>query len=90
MKRIPSIVVSALLVSPASFVAVGCKTHEHTNTASSGSYPLTKCVVSGEDLGDKPYVFVYNGQTVKLCCEDCLPKFKADPAKYMAKLNEAK
>ena len=90
MKRIKSIALFALLASAASFTIVGCKTHEHMQSASSDSYPLTKCVVSGEDLGDKPYVFTHNGQTVKLCCKDCLAKFDKDPEQYMAKLNQAK
>jgi len=90
MKRIKSIALFALLAGAVSFTIVGCKTHEHMQSASSDSYPLTKCVVSGEDLGDKPYVFTHNGQTVKLCCKDCLAKFDKDPDQYMAKLNQAK
>lgn len=56
-------------------------------------YPaaLTTCLVSGEKLGEmgKPYVFVYQGQEVKLCCKKCLKEFDKDPAKYIAKINEA-
>ena len=68
-------VACALLSTAAAFAIVGCTRdgHDHSghmNAASGGSYPLTKCVVSGDDLGDKPYVFTHNGQTVKLCCKD--------------------
>jgi hypothetical protein len=76
-----------------SLAVSGCKTsHEMhgSSSVSSSKYPLTKCVVSDEDLGDKPYTFVHNGQTVKLCCADCETTFKKDPAKYMAKVNQAK
>lgn len=53
-------------------------------------YPLQKCVVSGEAYDhDKPYVFAYEGQQVKLCCKDCLKDFKKDPAKFMKKIDEA-
>jgi YHS domain-containing protein len=56
-------------------------------------YPaaLTTCPVSGEKLGEmgKPYVFVYQGQEVKLCCKNCLKDFNKDPAKYLAKIKEA-
>jgi len=90
MKTMKSIALFALLTGATSFTIVGCKTHEHMESASTGSYPLTKCVVSGEDLGDKPYVFAHNGQTVKLCCKDCLAKFDKDPEKYMAQINQAK
>ena len=57
--------------------------------APSSLYLIIKCVVSGEDLGEKPYVFTHNGQTVKLCCKDCLKDFKKDPAKYVKKIEEA-
>jgi hypothetical protein len=94
MKILRSIVTIALFAGALSFVVTGCSTegHGHSNhmEAASGSYPLTKCVVSGDDLGDKPYVFVRNGQQVKLCCKDCLAKFNEAPEKYLAKLNEAK
>ncbi|PWU15291.1 MAG: hypothetical protein C5B50_15570 [Verrucomicrobia bacterium] len=53
-------------------------------------YPMKKCVVSGEAFGqEKPYVFAYEGQQVKLCCKDCLKDFKKDPAKYMKKIEVA-
>ncbi len=94
MKRIQSISLLALLAGSLSIAFVGCKTHDDMHgssaAASGGSYPLTKCVVSGEDLGDKPYTFTHNGETVKLCCKDCLAKFNQDPAKYMAKIDAAK
>jgi YHS domain-containing protein len=28
----------------------------------------------------------YQGKKVYFCCKECIPKFKQDPAKYMAKL----
>jgi YHS domain-containing protein len=68
---------------------VGCASHEHSTAEASG-YPLTKCVVSGEDLGSTPYTFEHNGRTVKLCCKDCLAKFNQDPDKYMAMITPAK
>ena len=55
------------------------------------SYPLTTCVVSGDKLGEmgKPYVFVYQGQEVKLCCSGCKKDFDKDPAKYLKKIQDA-
>ncbi len=52
------------------------------------SYPLKKCIVSGEELGSmgKEVTLVQDGQEVKFCCKSCIKKFKADPAKYLAKL----
>ena len=92
-KKLKSVTVLALLASTVLVGPFGCSTDKQTDTmkaASNASYPLTKCVVSGEDLGDKPYVFTHNGQTVKLCCKDCLAKFNQEPDKYMAKITEAK
>ena len=52
---------------------------------------LTTCPVSGEKLGEmgKPYVFVYKGQEIKLCCPNCKTDFDKDPAKYLAKIRAA-
>ncbi|MGB7770058.1 MAG: hypothetical protein WBN22_14580 [Verrucomicrobiia bacterium] len=52
---------------------------------------LTTCPVSGDKLGemDKPYVFVYKGQEVKLCCPNCKKDFDKDPAKYLKKIRAA-
>jgi len=53
---------------------------------------LTTCPVSGEKLGGdmgKPYVFVYQGQEVKLCCSGCKKDFDKDPAKYLKKIQDA-
>ncbi len=55
-------------------------------------YPLDVCVVSGEKLGSmgKPFVFVHQGQEIKLCCDGCKPDFEKEPAKYLAKLTPKK
>ena len=54
-------------------------------------YPLEKCVVSDEKLGEmgKPFVFTHEGQEIKLCCKSCQKDFKKDPAKYLAKIKAA-
>ena len=54
-------------------------------------YPLDKCIVSDEKLGEhgKPYVFTEDGQEIKMCCKDCLSDFKKNKAKYMKKIEEA-
>jgi hypothetical protein len=50
---------------------------------------LTTCVVSGDKLGDEPYVFITKSQEVKLCCKDCLKEFNKDSAKYLKKIEVA-
>lgn len=54
-------------------------------------YPLEKCIVSEEKLGEmgKPYVFTHEGQEIKLCCKSCLKDFNTNPAKYLKKLETA-
>lgn len=54
-------------------------------------YPLDKCIVSDEKLGEhgKPYVFTHEGQEIKMCCKDCLKDFKKEPAKYLKKIEAA-
>ena len=67
--------------------------HQHSGDAKAAKpYPLKTCIVSDEKLdGDmgKSYVFVQDGQEMKLCCKGCLKDFKKDPAKYMKKLADA-
>lgn len=54
-------------------------------------YPLKTCVVMEEDSLEEgsPVNVVYGNRLVRFCCNDCVKKFKADPAKYLAKLNKA-
>lgn len=60
------------------------------------AYPLTTCVVSGEKLGGMGDSFEYvhkeagkPDRRVLFCCEGCVDDFKKDPAKFLAKLDEA-
>ncbi len=61
-------------------------------TKNAKPYPFKTCIVSGEKLdGDmgKPYVFVEQGQVIKLCCKSCLKDFKKEPSKYLKRIAEA-
>lgn len=58
------------------------------------AYPLKTCLVSGEELGGmgKPADYIYRqaGQPdrlVRFCCRMCVPRFKKDPAHYLARLS---
>ena len=65
--------------------------HEHADKKAK-PYPLAKCVVSDEKFEGsdmKPHEFVYKGQTIKLCCKNCLKDFNKEPAKYLKKLDVA-
>ncbi|MGA2281901.1 MAG: hypothetical protein ABSG80_16545 [Verrucomicrobiota bacterium] len=93
MKKLKMLVVLALAVS---FLALPL-TGVAADTNSAAATPpkpdkLTTCPVSGEKLGGdmgKPYVFVYQGQEVKLCCSGCKKDFDKDPAKYLKKIQDA-
>lgn len=85
---------AAVAVSTGLLLA-SCKDNHHNHGGSLSSndgvgeeYPLTTCVVSGEDLGSMgdPVTLSYKGTTVKLCCSSCKDDFHADPEKYLAKL----
>lgn len=47
-------------------------------------YPLKKCVVSDEALGEhgKVVKVSHDGTDVYLCCKDCVKDFKKNPEKY--------
>lgn len=53
-------------------------------------YTLETCLVSDEKLDSmgKPYVFVHEGQEIKMCCKSCLKDFNKEPAKFLKKLEE--
>jgi YHS domain-containing protein len=85
MRTIKKLTLAVLLATALSAVAADNK------DAKQKPYPLDKCVVSDEKLGEmgKPYVFKYEGREVQLCCKSCLKDFKKDPAKYVKKIDEA-
>lgn len=55
-------------------------------------YPVVTCVVSGEPLvengEDAAVNFAYGNRLVRLCCATCEGKFKADPSKFLGKLDK--
>ena len=60
-------------------------------TTAADDYPLTTCVVSGEDLAAMGgHVSIqHEGREVRFCCKECVKTFKDDPAKYLALLDKA-
>ena len=85
---------TSAMAGVAAFLFVGCQSDDHHDHAGhtqvpavAKPYPLDKCIVSDDafDHG-KPVVFVYQGQEIKLCCQDCRKDFDTDPAKYVSKL----
>jgi len=73
-----------MLLAGVALVAVSCD----ETPSSALPYTLKTCLVSDEKLGSMgdPYVFVHEGQEIKLCCKKCLKSFNLDPMMYLIKL----
>jgi YHS domain-containing protein len=68
--------------------AAGADTKE---TGVPAGYPLKKCVISGESLGEmgKAFKVTSDGTDVYLCCKSCLKDFNKNPAKFVAQVKAA-
>jgi hypothetical protein len=55
------------------------------------TYPLQTCVVRGNTLGSmgNPAEVILAGRLVRLCCAPCEKELRANPARYIASLDEA-
>lgn len=54
-------------------------------------YPVKKCVVSDEKLGEhgKVVKVTHDGTDVYLCCKDCVKDFEKEPAKFTKMVKDA-
>ncbi|MCC6409444.1 MAG: hypothetical protein IT453_19955 [Planctomycetes bacterium] len=52
-------------------------------------YPMEKCPISGEKLGEGAVDVVHNSRLVRFCCEKCVVEFKKDPESSLKKLDTA-
>ena len=50
--------------------------------------PQTACPILGGKIDRKLFVD-YEGKRIYVCCNDCVPKVKQDPAKYVKQLEDA-
>ncbi|HEX2861010.1 MAG TPA: hypothetical protein VHN79_05200 [Lacunisphaera sp.] len=84
---IPALIVLLAMV-PAAFAA-GAKADSAKEKPR--SYPLDTCIVTENDLDSMggAVTKVYDGQEVKFCCRACIRKFEKNPAKYLARMEEA-
>lgn len=84
-RLLPSLLAAALALP-----LLTASTSAADGKAKAKPYPLNTCLVSDEKLGAdpsmKPYVFVEDGQEIKLCCKSCLKDFKKDKATYLKKI----
>ena len=71
-------------------VAMGVVTPVEAPIPVTETYPLDVCAVAGKKLGSmgKPINFVHEGRQVRFCCRGCVPKFKANAAKYLVEVDK--
>jgi len=94
-----ALLATSFVVSAADKPAEKDKAHDHGTPAvkpaeekktdvAAKPYPLKTCIVSDNDLDSmgEQASFVYQGQTIKVCCKPCIAKFEKNPAKYLKKL----
>jgi YHS domain-containing protein len=86
MKSLKWILASLLAVALLSAV-----TSVRADDAKPKPYPLDTCLVCDMKLDgmEKPYVFAYKGQEIKVCDKSEKADFDKDPDKYMKKLADA-
>ena len=94
-KSIPALLAS-LLLTVGVLSAAAAKTDAELIAAARKAYPLKTCLVSNEPLGSmgeaSGYIDRAKGQpdrVVFFCCEGCGDDFKANPAKFLAKVDDA-
>ncbi|MFU8892530.1 MAG: hypothetical protein ACNA8L_02775 [Luteolibacter sp.] len=86
--------ITILTFSVAALILAACSSERGDTAATAENtipYPLETCIVAGEPLGSmgEPVVIIHEGREIKFCCDSCRPKFEADPAKYLPKLDQA-
>jgi len=90
MKTMKTIIITTL--ASIALFTVSCTKQEETAAAETPEsiipYPLDVCIVAGEKLGSMgdPVVIIHEGREIKFCCDECLPKFQANPGEYLGKL----
>lgn len=73
---------------PAGYVA---KLDKAVMNAQRDDYPMNTCIIAGGKLGSmgEPYEIVVANRLVRFCCEGCVDKFMANPAKRIAAIDAA-
>ena len=88
----------ALAIFPATPISLraAAPTDSEIIAKARASYPLKTCLVSNEPLGSMGDATGYIHRTagkpdrvVFFCCEGCIDDFKADPAKFLKKVDDA-
>lgn len=58
------------------------------------NYPLKTCIVTGDELTDSAIDYIHReagkpDRLVRFCCDGCIDDFKAEPAKFLKKIDDA-
>lgn len=78
-------------------VATGIVWFESSASAENGAFQAYDignkiCPVSGAKIGEaagrEPATYTYEGKIYHFCCAGCINVFKADPEKYIVKINQ--
>ena len=90
MKKIFGLIAASLVLTYVAVPLSGLAADKAPTASKAKAYPLDKCIVSDEKLGEmgEPFVFVHEGQEIKLCCQSCQKDFNKSPAKYLKKLEK--
>jgi hypothetical protein len=96
-----TLLLTALLTCGTALIAADHK-HGHSNkaettkSAPAKNYPLKTCLVSDEPLGSMGDAVAYThkeagkpDRVILVCCEGCIDDFRANPAKFLKKLDAA-
>jgi len=92
MKRLAAL---SLLILALALPARPAEKSPEAQAKARAAYPTAVCIVSGEHLeagNTVEYVHRQEGKPdrlVRLCCHKCENRFKANPAKYLEKLDAA-
>ena len=98
--KFPSLFLAATVVASVAAFAIDEKNPAKPTASAEAraAYPLKTCVVSDDKLDDNSmggpvdYFYKEKGKPDRLvvfCCKDCVKDFEKEPAKYLAKIDEA-
>jgi hypothetical protein len=99
MKYVSILLCSAVAAAGITFAVVAQDHGQHdkstppaaaSNARVGDAYPFDTCPITSKKLGSMgdPVVKLYDGREVRFCCPGCPPKFEADKAANLAKLDE--
>ena len=89
MKRTITVVLCVAMLTAAGLLAAGCQKDEPGAAAPAATAEIRQktCPVMGGTIDPKVFTD-HEGRRIYFCCAACVAKFKTEPAKYIAKVDE--